>query len=280
MGERFEMQQEWENQPVPMDGLRYTERKLARSSTVTRGRRLLSMGCCGCCGLRGDLEIHHIHPLCYGGLDDLSNTIALCRTCHKYAPNDPDSFYEYQRQGGQLIASLSTTTASIYGELKGEDLKEVRTIYERMMLEISAAIASRASDEIYEITKYLLNHENWGIVPLNHFLGAAFKDASQLKEHRRGNMNALALQKKVIKYMITSFHPYIPEPPAALDRKLWDNLSAIEEWHSRWTEFLDVVFRYLSEGRVSKDFYANCYNGWLGSEAMVEFLCISQEVAA
>ena len=39
---------------------------------------------CGCCGkVRGRLETHHILPRRMGGLDDRSNLIPLCPSCHK-----------------------------------------------------------------------------------------------------------------------------------------------------------------------------------------------------
>lgn len=270
--EKFEMQQEWENQPIPMDGRRAQEKRLARSSTVKRERRKLSMGACGCCGLRERLEIHHIHPLCFGGPDEINNTIALCSTCHKYAPDEPERFYAYQRQGGQMISHLSASAIDVYRKLSGETLGFLGPVYERMMREISVAIASCDSEKIHEITKHRLCHQDWGIVPLADLVGIAMADPSKLLECRRKNMSALAEQRKVIKYMIASFHPYIPEPPAALGDELWDDREAVEEWHSRWEEFMHVVHHHRLEGRISQDFYANCRNGWLGSESMIDFL--------
>ena len=41
------------------------------------------------------LEAHHIVPLCMGGKDELSNLIAFCSDCHRFAPNHEDEFYEY-----------------------------------------------------------------------------------------------------------------------------------------------------------------------------------------
>jgi 5-methylcytosine-specific restriction endonuclease McrA len=46
------------------------------SATVTAGAE------CACCGSRDDLVAHHKVPRRYGGLDQLSNLEAVCRSCH------------------------------------------------------------------------------------------------------------------------------------------------------------------------------------------------------
>ena len=54
---------------------------------------------CQKCGLEDlsgkKLEMHHIKPLAFGGEDELENTITLCSSCHKYAPNKEEEFKEY-----------------------------------------------------------------------------------------------------------------------------------------------------------------------------------------
>ena len=41
------------------------------------------------------MEIHHKLLKVAGGTDDFNNLIVLCRTCHKYAPNNVEEFQEY-----------------------------------------------------------------------------------------------------------------------------------------------------------------------------------------
>jgi len=70
---------------------------------MTRARDLDT---CQCCGLRGDVEIHHIHPIVFGGSGTVNNAIALCSVCHEGAPNNPDEFLEYQKIGGLRIVKV------------------------------------------------------------------------------------------------------------------------------------------------------------------------------
>jgi len=60
---------------------------------------------CRCCGFRGK-EVHHITPLCYGGLDVEENCCCLCYGCHINAPDTKEEFEEYCQQGGYKIPYL------------------------------------------------------------------------------------------------------------------------------------------------------------------------------
>lgn len=39
-------------------------------------------GCCKICGTTQRLTVHHIDPICYGGSDNPSNLVTLCKECH------------------------------------------------------------------------------------------------------------------------------------------------------------------------------------------------------
>lgn len=58
--------------PRPTDGW-----NRARKATIERDD-----GACRKCGVRSDLEVHHIKERVYGGSDDLENLITLCGNCH------------------------------------------------------------------------------------------------------------------------------------------------------------------------------------------------------
>ena len=58
--------------------------------------------CCQCCYDTEGLEVHHIELLCFGGKDEPENMITLCWYCHKHAPEDPEEFLSYQREGGRI----------------------------------------------------------------------------------------------------------------------------------------------------------------------------------
>jgi hypothetical protein len=47
------------------------------------------------CGRMRNLEIHHIMPVVYGGIDIFHNLITLCSGCHRFAPNDPVEFFKW-----------------------------------------------------------------------------------------------------------------------------------------------------------------------------------------
>lgn len=65
---------------------------------------------CQCCGVKSvRIEVHHIEPLTFGGADEINNLISLCFVCHKEAPNDPDLFLEYQKQGGKRTIRVIAT---------------------------------------------------------------------------------------------------------------------------------------------------------------------------
>lgn len=54
------------------------------------------------------LEVHHIHLLAFGGIDEKDNLITLCSVCHKYAPNNKEEFEGYMASecDGQLTVLI------------------------------------------------------------------------------------------------------------------------------------------------------------------------------
>ncbi|TYS91945.1 HNH endonuclease [Rossellomorea aquimaris] len=43
---------------------------------------------CRACGSDKELEVHHMKAVVYGGKSTMSNLIALCKECHRLAPED------------------------------------------------------------------------------------------------------------------------------------------------------------------------------------------------
>lgn len=73
-----------------------------RNSTLSAQVLKRDKGICQCCGYPKADEVHHIHPVVFGGMATLENLITLCSECHRLAPNDPDNFLDYQRSGGAV----------------------------------------------------------------------------------------------------------------------------------------------------------------------------------
>ena len=57
---------------------------------------------CQKCGFRDlsgkELELHHINPKVFGGLNNVNNLSTLCSICHKYAPDTEKEFKEYMSE--------------------------------------------------------------------------------------------------------------------------------------------------------------------------------------
>ncbi len=94
---------------------------MKRCNKVVRTVRLRDDNTCQCCGLKGKIEVHHIHPLVFGGSDTVNNAIALCSICHRGAPNNPDEFLKYQKTGGLRI----TLAVAKCGEVITPELQQV-----------------------------------------------------------------------------------------------------------------------------------------------------------
>lgn len=71
-----------------------------RDTSVSNWVRARDRDICQCCGAMGGCEVHHIQPVFLEGKAEPNNLISLCPGCHKYAPNDPSKFLEYQKGGG------------------------------------------------------------------------------------------------------------------------------------------------------------------------------------
>jgi 5-methylcytosine-specific restriction endonuclease McrA len=62
----------------------YPEKRLEYERIRGKLPKLLGTTCVRC-GSTEQIEYHHKRPLLYGGTNDLSNIIPLCRNCHKEA---------------------------------------------------------------------------------------------------------------------------------------------------------------------------------------------------
>jgi 5-methylcytosine-specific restriction endonuclease McrA len=78
-------------QPCPVCGSRPHRQRPARPSLRTQHWRELAVyvkrrdGACVECGVTTGLVAHHVVPAREGGVDDPSNLVTLCRSCHGLA---------------------------------------------------------------------------------------------------------------------------------------------------------------------------------------------------
>lgn len=83
---------------------------------------------CAKCGSLNRLEVHHIKPVCKGGTDDLHNLIPLCRSCHRYTPDDYISFLRYLGEPYipilDVLSSYSLAMVKYFHELVNDTDKE------------------------------------------------------------------------------------------------------------------------------------------------------------
>ena len=87
-----------------------TRNRQKRNPAVIKAAKRRDGFICQCCGILGE-EGHHIHPLVYGGKDEVDNVITLCSLCHKGAPDNPDQFLQYQKGWGAFNAQYQTILA-------------------------------------------------------------------------------------------------------------------------------------------------------------------------
>ena len=56
--------------------------KIRTEQTKLREVLITPESCCGKCGCKENLEIHHLMPVLFGGDNDIRNLILLCSKCH------------------------------------------------------------------------------------------------------------------------------------------------------------------------------------------------------
>lgn len=76
---------------------------------------------CGFEDLSGkNLEIHHINPKIFNGLNEISNLSTLCSICHKYAPDSEKEFKKYlsEKIDSKLLETFRKSDYSISKKTK------------------------------------------------------------------------------------------------------------------------------------------------------------------
>lgn len=76
---------------------------------------------CGFEDLKGEnLEIHHINPKIFNGLNEISNLSTLCSICHKYAPDSEKEFKGYlsEKIDSKLLDTFRKSNFSISKKTK------------------------------------------------------------------------------------------------------------------------------------------------------------------
>lgn len=98
---------------IPIVGKKYSKNPNSRGACNSKLIKARDNFICQKCGEVNCLEVHHILPLVYGGSNDPTNLITLCKNCHKKAPDKPDNFFEW------LSIPLSPTYNLIYKTMIG-----------------------------------------------------------------------------------------------------------------------------------------------------------------
>jgi 5-methylcytosine-specific restriction endonuclease McrA len=112
-------------EPCPQCGSRPHRERSTRPSLGTQKWRELARyvkyrdGACVNCGEREDLVAHHVVPACEGGVDDPTNLVTLCRSCHGLAHSKQLTRFGTRtpppavakRRTQALLATLTSTSA-------------------------------------------------------------------------------------------------------------------------------------------------------------------------
>lgn len=118
-----------------MKNFKYTP-SISRKSSLRQNVLRRDLGMCQCCYNVPDVpEVHHIQPLCIGGKDEVNNMITLCYLCHRFAPQDPDDFLVYQRQGGMTLTEAMGKSIWEIGKLHPQTTaKEITELFDSIRL--------------------------------------------------------------------------------------------------------------------------------------------------
>lgn len=79
---------------------------------------------CQKCGFKNlqkeGLEIHHINPKIFNGLNEIKNLTTLCSICHKYAPDNEKDFKNYlsEKIEGKLLETFRKSNYSLSQKTK------------------------------------------------------------------------------------------------------------------------------------------------------------------
>lgn len=78
-------------------------------------------GMCFICGSQYGLEIHHLIPRSHGGIDCLTNCIAVCETCHTKIHNNHPDYKKFLCTGFWKFSKLKKITKMINAKQTEQD---------------------------------------------------------------------------------------------------------------------------------------------------------------
>lgn len=258
--------------PRPLDGSFAEERRRKRDSRIPRDVRRRDGGFCQACNAYcGHGEVHHIHPLSLGGDDTLENAILLCGPCHKHAPDSAEEFFDYQRRGGHYPEIMATLLERDYHLGGFGSTTNQREKYRDALDQLKKAIYLEDRDVLYEFT-HRAREQEYGIVKLAPYVNLAIKGRMSVDEARRGNMEAMQKQIRVIEWART-LYPVLPKPPSPVKEESWKDEDAIDsclaEWAIEW-KINDMAKKNI----VPMLTYRMYFNCWLAIESLIDFLDI------
>lgn len=76
--------------------------KIRNEQTRMREVLITPDSCCGKCGCKENLEIHHLMPVLFGGDNDIRNLIILCSKCHDDASGYFKHRLNYLKKSGEF----------------------------------------------------------------------------------------------------------------------------------------------------------------------------------
>jgi len=144
--------------------------------------------CCQKCGCSKGLEVHHILPLCYGGIENLYNCILLCHKCHKFAPNEPFLFMKYIKKYGTITFHNAPLCLRLYtSHLKKSNFCEF----------------------IEDSKKYVENYIKANVIPKNYKELFWYRNSKNIWE--KENLNDLFNLSDITDFVFGDRYEYTPE---------------------------------------------------------------------
>ena len=80
-------------------------------------------GKCQLCGFNGNIYIHHIRPIHYGGTNDLNNLACICGNCHYTVHNNGDYNGNPDQKLTNKLARINSANTAKYKSRLGKDNK-------------------------------------------------------------------------------------------------------------------------------------------------------------
>jgi hypothetical protein len=262
--------------PRPLDGSFAEERRRKRNSRIPRDVRQRDGGFCQACNTYcGHGEVHHIHPLSMGGDDRVENAILLCGTCHKHAPDSAKEFLEYQRRGGKYPETMALILERDYHEGGFGSKTDQQEKFRDALDQLKRAIYLEDRDVLYDFT-HRAREQEYGLVKLSPYVNLAIQGRMSVDEARRGNIQAMQKQIRVIKWAKT-LYPVLPKPPAPVKEEDWKDEDAISGYLAEW-EIAWKICDMAKEKIVPMTTFSMYYNCWLAVESLIDFLDIEDNL--